>query len=222
MSAGAGEPVVAAGDLIILSAPSGSGKTTLSYLLVERMEGIVFSRSTTTRPARSDEQDGVDYDFVSDEEFDRMVEAGRFLEWAVVHGNRYGTPEEFVDATRARGLDIVLNIDIQGALAVRDRRPDAVLIFILPPSFAELRRRLLERAPEERQEVKRRLQRGLEEVDAVGSFDYVIVNEVVEDALRDLMAIVRARRRRRERMEPRTRPILESLAAIRDRGVTLE
>lgn len=210
------------GDLMILSAPSGSGKTTLAYALVERMDGIVFSRSTTTRPRRDDERDGIDYDFVSDEVFDRMVDQGRFLEWAKVHRHRYGTPKAFVDETVGRGIDIILNIDVQGALSVQERRPDCVPIFLLPPNFEELRRRLVSRSGGDLEGTRDRLETGLQEIDAIGRFDYVIVNDVLEDALENLQSILRARRALRERMEPRFRPILDDFHHVRERGFDLE
>jgi guanylate kinase len=206
------------GDIIIISAPSGSGKTTLAYKLVEEMEGVRFSRSTTTRSPRPDEKDGVDYDFVSADTFDRMVEEGKFLEWALVHTDRYGTPAAFIDEMVEAGTDVVLNIDIQGALAVRAARPEAVLIFVLAPTFEELRRRLTGRAGRESGEVRRRLERGLEEVSAVGHFDYVIINDVVDDAVQRLRAVILSLRSRRERMTGTVEPILEALRKVHDTG----
>jgi len=210
------------GDILIISAPSGSGKTTLAYRLVEEMEGVRFSRSTTTRPPRPDEEDGVDYDFVSGEEFDRMAAEGRFLEWARVHQHRYGTPAAFVDETVAAGEDVLLNIDIQGALAVRGARPEAVGIFVLAPTFEELRRRLTGRAGRDSEEVRGRLERGLEEVTAIAHFDYVIVNDEVDEAVARLKAIVTTLRSRRERMADRIAPILDGLRQVHSTGLPVE
>lgn len=210
------------GDLLILSAPSGSGKTTLAYALVERGHGIVFSRSTTTRPPRADETDGVDYDFVDDATFDRMVEDGEFLEWAHVLRHRYGTPEVFVDEVVSQGRDVILNIDIQGALAVRARRPDAVLIFVLPPSFEELKRRLVARSTGGAADVRGRLETGLQEIEALPEFDYVVVNDSVGEALSILESIVTARRSRRERMQRGVEPILETFRQAARSGFDLE
>jgi guanylate kinase len=164
----------------------------------------------------------VDYDFVSDEEFDGIVREDRLLEWAHVHGHRYGTPAAFIDEKVAAGEDVVLNIDIQGALAVRRARPEAVLIFVLAPTFDELRRRLAGRSGRDPEDVRRRLERGLEEVSAIGQFDYVIVNDEVDRALERLRAIVLAVRSRRERMGHAFKPILEALRQVQNTGAPSE
>jgi guanylate kinase len=210
------------GDLLILSAPSGSGKTTLAYALVEKLPDVVFSRSTTTRPPRDGETNGVDYDFVDDAAFDRMAEEGRFLEWAHVLQHRYGTPEAFVDEVVAKGQDVILNIDIQGALAVRSRRPDSVLIFVLPPSFEELKRRLLLRSRTGSSNARNRLETGIQEIEALPEFDYVVINDSLEEALGTLQAIVTARRARRERMQRGIEPILDTFRDAARSGFEVE
>jgi guanylate kinase len=196
------------GDVFILTAPSGSGKTTLAYRLVRSVSRLRFSRSATTRPPRAGETPGLDYSFVSDDEFDRMTEEGELLEWAHVHGHRYGTPAAFVEETVAGGEDVILNIDVQGALAVKDRLPEAVSIFLLPPSFEELKRRL-EGRPGDTDDVADRLRTGFHEVGVISRFDYVVVNDDLEQALDMLRAIVLSRRCARARQLPAVEPILE-------------
>lgn len=179
---------------LVLAAPSGAGKTTLARALVERHVDVVFSLSATTRPPRPAERHGVDYEFVDDAGFDSLVADGRLLEWAEVHGRRYGTLRHGVAAALAGGSTVVLDIDVQGARRIRKTLPDAVLVFILPPSLAEMRRRLLTRGSESATELATRLRTARAELDAVGEFDYVVVNEEFEEALARIEAIMRAER----------------------------
>ncbi|HEX6937890.1 MAG TPA: guanylate kinase [Longimicrobiales bacterium] len=185
---------------LVIAAPSGAGKTSLARALVERRSDVVFSISATTRPRREYETSGKDYYFVDDAEFDRMIAAGELLEWATVHGRRYGTPRAGVAHGLEQGRVVVLDIDIQGARQVRDLFPDAVLVFILPPSAGELERRLAKRGSEARAEVDRRLAGARRELPLATTFDYVVVNDDFERAVNALDCIVTAERHRRSRM----------------------
>ncbi len=184
---------------IVLAAPSGAGKTSLARALVERHEDIVFSVSATTRPRRDYERDGVDYHFVDDAGFDALGERGELLEWAWVHGRRYGTPVSSVRDALAQGRTVMLDIDVQGARQVRDILPEAVLVFVLPPSGPELLRRLSGRASESETERIERMRTALQELQSVDDFDYVVVNDDFDDALRVLEAILTAERHRANR-----------------------
>lgn len=186
---------------LVIAAPSGAGKTSLANALVERHDDVIFSISATTRPRRARERAGKDYHFVSDQEFDRMIAAGEFLEWAVVHGRRYGTPRGGVQDALERGHIVVLDIDVQGARQVRRAFTDAVLVFVLPPSAGELVRRLTGRGSEPDEEVSNRLRVARQELPAAAEFDYVIVNDDFERAVQALEAIVLAERHRVRRAE---------------------
>jgi len=179
---------------VVLSAPSGAGKNTVLARVLPRVEHLTYSISCTTRPARRGERDGVDYYFLSEEEFDRRVEAGAFLEWATFCGHRYGTPREFVEERVARGETVIMDIDVQGSAQVRRNWPGAVLVFLLPPSLQELRRRLTRRGSEPAEVVEGRLKAAREELAAVADYDYVIINDDVERAGRALEAVIRAER----------------------------
>lgn len=189
------------GAIFVVSAPSGAGKSTLVRRLVESVGGLRFGISHTTRPQRPAEREGVDYHFVDEARFGAMRDAGEFLEWAEVHGRLYGTGRSTVEAIQAGGEDALLDLDVQGAASVRRLLPDAVLVFVLPPDFSELRRRLEERGTAE-PEVRRRLETARHEIQAADGFDYLVVNEVLEEAQALLEAIVLAERcRRGRRME---------------------
>jgi len=185
--------------LLVVSAPSGAGKTTLCRFLIERL-GFRFSVSHTTRPPRPGEVEGRDYYFVSREEFEDMISRGEFLEWAEVHGHLYGTSRAEVEGALARGEDLLLDIDVQGAASLRRTLPEAVFVFIAPPSLAELERRLRARGTESEEALRRRLSRAREEMTFAPWFDYVVVNDRVERAFEDLAAIVRAERCRPHRL----------------------
>jgi guanylate kinase len=177
---------------LVLAAPSGTGKTTIAHALVERFSRFVFSVSATTRPPRGDEKDGVDYDFLSRSEFEKMIEAGELVEWAEVHGNLYGTPRRNLDAAAARGEHVVLDIDVQGARQIRERVPEAVLMFVLPPSAAALWGRLTARGTEALDEVRRRLTAASGELAEAEHFDYIVVNDDLDRAISRVRAIVEA------------------------------
>lgn len=186
---------------IVLAAPSGAGKTTLARALVERNADIVFSVSATTRPRREYEQEGVHYRFVDDAGFDALIEQGELIEWAWVHGRRYGTPVSSVRESLAQGRTVMLDIDVQGARQIRSRLPDAVLVFILPPSGGELLRRLSGRATESEEERIARMRTAITELDAIDDFDYVVVNDDFETALGIIEAVVMAERHRATRSQ---------------------
>ncbi len=165
------------GSLLVISAPSGSGKTTLVRQLVADVKGVEFSVSYTTRSPRQSEKDGVDYYFVSEDEFRPRTEGNDFLEWAEVHENLYGTGRAETEAVLGRGADVVLDIDVQGAAQVKQAMPDAVLIFILPPSFEVLEQRLRDRRQNEQADIERRLTVARREVSQYQNYDYAVVND---------------------------------------------
>lgn len=175
---------------IVLAAPSGTGKTTLARRLVETAAEYGFSVSATTRPARSGERDGIDYHFRDRATFESMVERGELIEWAEVHGHLYGTPRNELELAVQRGVHVVLDIDIQGARQIRASVPEAVLVFVLPPSVRELLARISARGTEDRGAVARRLRTALQELDAAQDFDYVVVNDGLDDCLERVRSIV--------------------------------
>ena len=183
-----------AGNLYVVVAPSGAGKTTLVRLLLEQEAGVSLSVSFTTRPPRPGEQDGRDYHFVDAAAFQAMIARQEFLEWAEVHGNLYGTSKTWISERLASGDDVLLEIDWQGARQVRSVFPGAIGIFILPPSLEELTRRLTGRGTDSAETIARRLAAAEAEIRHAGEFDYVIINDVLEQALDDLRAVVRASR----------------------------
>jgi guanylate kinase len=184
------------GLLFIVSAPSGAGKTSLVHALLAADTGVKLSISHTTRPPRPGEQDGRDYHFVTHAIFEQMVERGEFLESACVHGNYYGTSEAWVRDQRREGASILLEIDWQGAQQVRRRIPDAIGIFVLPPSLKVLEQRLRSRAQDGAEVIARRLQAAHDEISHAGEFDYAIINDTFDEAAQDLRAVIRAARLR--------------------------
>jgi guanylate kinase len=201
------------GEIVVLSAPSGAGKTTLIQRCFERYPrvaaGLRFSVSHTTRPPRRGEVDGRDYHFVERPAFEEMVAAGSFLEWAVVHGRLYGTSLDAIEPDLDRGLDVLLDIDVQGARQVRQSHPQAVSVFVMPPSFAVLERRLRGRALDADEQIERRLQTAIEEIREHEHYDYVILNDDLDGASEALAAVFLARRFRRPRMQRQIDRILE-------------
>ena len=182
------------GNLFVVAAPSGAGKSSLVKALMELDSRVVPSISHTTRAPRGQELHGREYYFVSRETFDQMVLQDAFLEWALVHGNRYGTSKQAIEQRMAQGADVVLEIDFQGAIQVKRIFPNAVLIFILPPSWEALRVRLERRAEDSPEVIELRLQNAAAETAHAREFDFVIINELFERALFDLKAIVHAQR----------------------------
>ena len=182
--------------LFIVSAPSGTGKTTLVERLVKTTDGLKMSRSYTSRPPRADEKDGVDYNFVSRDQFERMAEANEFLEWADVFGNLYGTAAADTARCLDSGNDVVLVIDVQGARKVRARGLSHVGIFVLPPTYQALEKRLRGRSKDPEEAIKRRLQVARDEVSAFREYDYIVVNDELEACVDRMRAIVMAERAR--------------------------
>jgi len=197
--------------VLIVSGPSGSGKSTLVQRLLQ-MPGTLASRSCTTRPRRTTEASGKCYDFVTDEEFEAMVSRGEFLEYARVFGKHsYGTPKKWLEESRARGLDLVLEIDVQGAAQVKEKLPESVAIFILPPSQEELEHRLRSRGQDSDEEIARRLARARAEIEAFGRYyDYCVMNADVEQAGRAVESILTAVRCGRTRQRARVEELLAS------------
>ena len=197
--------------VLIVSGPSGSGKSTLVQKILE-LPGTMPSISCTTRPRRATESSGKCYDFVSEAEFDAMVARGEFLEYARVFGKHsYGTPKKWLEESRKKGLDLVLEIDVQGAAQVKEKLPDAVAIFILPPSREELERRLRSRGQDSEEEIARRLAKAREEIAAFNRYyDFCVVNEDVERAGREAQAIVTALRCTSARGRARAQKLLAS------------
>ena len=184
------------GNLFVVAAPSGAGKSSLVKALMELDSAVQPSVSHTTRAPRGQEKHGREYFFVSQPEFDAMVESDVFLEWAHVHGQRYGTSKKAIEERVALGADVILEIDFQGAIQIRKTFSNAVLIFILPPSWEELRSRLERRGEDSAEVIQLRLGNAADEMARAGEFDFVINNEVFERALFDLKAIVHAQRLR--------------------------
>ena len=182
------------GNLFVVAAPSGAGKSSLVRALMELDSRVAHSVSHTTRAPRGQEKHGREYYFVSGDEFDSMVEADAFVEWAHVHGERYGTSRKAIEERTAQGVDVVLEIDYQGAIEIKRIFSNAVGIFILPPSWEELRARLLRRAEDAPDVIERRLANAAIEVAQASRFDFVIINEMFDRALFDLKAIVHAQR----------------------------
>ncbi len=195
--------------VLIVSGPSGSGKSTLVQRILQ-MPGTMASRSCTTRPRRTTESSGKCYDFVTESEFEAMAARGEFLEYARVFGKHsYGTPKKWLDESRAKGLDLVLEIDVQGAAQVKEKLPESIAIFILPPSRAELERRLRSRGQDSDEEIARRLAKARAEIEAFNKYDYCVVNETMDKAGREVEAIVTALRC----SSARRRGVVENLLA---------
>jgi guanylate kinase len=198
------------GNLYIVSAPSGSGKTTLLQYLLRTYKDLKFSVSYTTRQPRGDEKHGVDYFFVDRAIFLSMVERGEFLEWAEYYGQLYGTARSFVQQSLEAGNSIILDIDVQGARQVKAKVPGAITVFVLPPSFAELERRLRCRMLESDEAIRRRLEIAKSEIRFYREYDYIIVNDVLENSIRLLESIVQSGYATPARQEKRVEEIIAS------------
>jgi guanylate kinase len=198
------------GNLIIISSPSGGGKGTLIKEVLKTVPNIGYSVSYTTRRMRDGEENGRDYFFVSRAEFSGLIETAEFLEFAEVHGNLYGTSVNQIQQEISGGNDVILEIDVQGAESIRRKMPDAVGIFIMPPSFEVLRQRLTSRATEKKEDLSLRLRNSINEVRQYEYFDYVVVNNEVKQATNNLQNIILAERLRRIRQTETIQGILDS------------
>jgi len=188
------------GNQFIVSGPSGSGKTILSKNVIQRLDKVKFVVSYTTRKPRKGEIGGIDYNFVTDGEFDQLIDVKGVSEWAVVHGNRYGTPSEDVEGAERSGIDLIFDIDVQGARSLRAIFNAGVYIFVVPSSFEVLRQRLIERKTEGIAEIDKRLDDAKKEMSEIGNYDYIIINDSLNEAIENLAAIIIAERSRRERI----------------------
>ncbi|GAB6189750.1 guanylate kinase [Marinitoga arctica] len=189
------------GILYVVSGPSGVGKSSIIKNAMSKLEGFMFSVSYTTRPPRPGEIDGRDYFFIDEKTFNKMVENNEFLEYAEVHGHKYGTSKVFIEKKMNEGINIVLDIDVQGALnVVRQMRKNSVLIFIAPPSYSELKKRLMNRGTEKERDLKRRLLDAKWELSKINEFDYLIVNEDLNEAINQLLSIFIAEQIKTERV----------------------
>ncbi len=199
------------GTLYIISAPSGAGKTSLVHALLEACLGLTVSVSHTTRVQREAERDGVHYHFVDEQSFLAMIEAGAFLEHASVFGNRYGTAIQPVRDRLRQGVDVILEIDWQGARQVRAAMPDAVSVFILPPSRIELEQRLRGRGQDSDEVIERRMRDAVNEMSHYAEYDYLVVNDDFREARADLLAIIRSRRLRQAAQQQHLGDTLDEL-----------
>lgn len=202
------------GNVFVISAPSGTGKSTLSSRLVRSMDSIIFSTSFTTRAPRPGEVDGRDYFFVDDERFESMVRANEFVEWVEVYKKRYGTGRAWMDSVLDTGMDVILDIETTGALNLRRAIPDAVMIFIMPPSVAELEKRIRGRGKDTEEQILMRMKYALHEMKLCHAYDFIIVNHEIDQAYRQLESIIWATRVRRERMIPQATAIFQSFEGL--------
>ena len=190
------------GLLIVVSGPSGSGKSTLDQLLIKKRHNIIMSISDTTRKIRGQEVNGVDYNFISEEEFKNNIKNDKYLEYAEVYtGTYYGTPEDFVNDNLNKGIDVILEIDIEGARKVNEKRKDAIFIFIMPPSMKILKERLIGRKTESKEQVIERFKTAYKEINEVSKYNYVIVNDDLDTALSKMDAIITCEKCRVDRIE---------------------
>lgn len=201
--------------LIVITGPSGSGKSTLANRVVEEIENVEFSVSHTTRQKRDGEIEGKDYYFVVEEEFKRMIKDEELVEWAVVHGNYYGTSKNELEKVSEKG-DLLLDIDVQGAERIREKHKGAVFVFILPPLFPVLKKRLEERGQDSLPAIQKRLEVAKEEIKHYRKFDYVVINDELDRAAEELKSVILSRRCLRENREKEIIPILRSFA---NRGI---
>lgn len=189
------------GFVLVISGPSGSGKGTVCKKLLERNKDLVFSVSATTRKPRKGEIDGVNYFFVDDEKFNEMISNNEFLEYANVHGNWYGTPIKFVTDEIEKGEIVILEIDVQGAIQIKEKYKEAVFIFLIPPSMNELKNRIVKRGTETKEDIELRLKNALNELKFVDKYDYIVINDEVDKAVNKIEAIIEAEKLRVARLK---------------------
>ena len=197
------------GILFIITGPSGAGKTSILKRVMKEVENLEFSVSYTTRPRRPGEVDGRDYFFVDEERFKKMVEEGEFLEWAIVHGYYYGTSKKFIDERLEKNGDLLLDIDVQGALNVKRMNLDMVSVFIAPPSLEDLEKRLRKRGTDSEYDLKRRLEDAKWELSKISEFEYLIVNDFLEKSVEKLKSIITAERMRTKRIKLERLPFFQ-------------
>ncbi|MDF2674011.1 MAG: guanylate kinase [Clostridiales bacterium] len=189
------------GLLVVISGPSGAGKGTLCKVLLERNKELKLSVSCTTRSPRAAEREGINYFFITKDKFDEMKEKDEFLEYAEVYGNYYGTPMSYVNKVLEEGKDVILEIDIQGALKVKNKYPDGVFIFIMPPTMDELKNRIKKRGSETEESLLRRFRSAFEELNYLSSYNYVVINDEIDPAVNKLENIISAERCRVDRVK---------------------
>ena len=190
------------GLLVVISGPSGAGKGTICQKLISRNKNVSLSISMTTRNAREGEKDGVNYYFVSKEEFEKRIEEGKFLEYAIVHNEKYyGTPKDKVEEMLKQGKDVILEIDIQGALKINNLVKEAVFIFIMPPNMKVLKERLIKRNTETKEQIIERFTKAYTEINEVSKYNYVVINDEVEEAVKKIEAILLSEKCRVDRIE---------------------
>jgi guanylate kinase len=206
------------GTLFVVSSPSGGGKGTLVRGVLDVVENLSYSVSYTTRGPRANEVNGREYFFVDVPTFEEMVAGGEFLEWACVHGNFYGTSKRQIAEKTAAGVDMILEVDVQGAASVRKLLMDSVSVFILPPSFKVLKERLCARGTDTPESLELRLRNAPDELDQYSAFDYVIINDEVKRAVAQLASIIYAERARCVRQESLVRRVIEEFRAVDDLG----
>ncbi len=192
---------------IVVSAPSGGGKTTLVTEVLQKIPSAARSVSCTTRKPRTGERNGIDYYFVSKEKFKHMIKAGQFIEWAMVHNNYYGTPRPAFESRLKKGRDVILTIDPQGAVSIRKIYPKGVFIFVVPPTWQTLLKRLKRRGTDDQNSLKVRIKNAKKELRMVSHYDYVVINDLLPRAVDDIAAILRAERSKRSRMDMKSLPI---------------
>jgi guanylate kinase len=199
------------GLLLVLSGPSGVGKGTVCKALRERMPDLVYSVSATTRAPRAGEVEGVNYFFKTKEEFRRMIEQDELLEWAEYVGNYYGTPRLFVEDMLASGRDVILEIEVQGALQVKKKFPQGVFLFLAPPDLAELENRIVGRGTETEETIRHRMEMARQEIELMDQYDYVVVNDVIDCACERIRSIITAEHLKKERQIHKYRKWLEEV-----------
>ncbi|MBC8176779.1 MAG: guanylate kinase [Desulfobacteraceae bacterium] len=197
------------GQLFIISAPSGAGKSTILTAVGKRVSGLGYSISHTTRKPRGDERNGVDYHFVDDRTFTKMINEGAFVEWAKVYDNFYGTSSSNLQDQTSSGLDVLMDVDIQGGQNIKDRFPDSVLIFLLPPSLEELERRLRERGTDNEPVIRARMESAADDIKNCVWYDYIIVNDKLEKAIDEAQSIIVSKRCATARQLPESKKLFD-------------